>query len=86
MVGAVITPDMTRFNRSAADVVKQTLVGVTLGEYVIGLSGVLLAHAVGSSDVIAIVTSSVGLVGTLVIVAGTLKINDWNLYSSGWAS
>ncbi|MEV6859482.1 cytosine permease [Streptosporangium subroseum] len=83
MVGAVITPDMTRFNRSAADVVKQTLVGVTLGEYVIGLSGVLLAHAVGSSDVIAIVTSSVGLVGTLVIVAGTLKINDWNLYSSG---
>ena len=57
MVGAVITPDMTRFNRSAADVVKQTLVGVTLGEYVIGLSGVLLAHAVGSSDVVAIVTS-----------------------------
>ncbi|NUR92458.1 MAG: cytosine permease [Nonomuraea sp.] len=83
MVGAVITSDMTRFNRSAADVVKQTVLGVTLGEYVIGLAGVLLAHAVGSSDVIAIVTSSVGLVGTLVIVAGTLKINDWNLYSSG---
>ncbi|MFC7649693.1 hypothetical protein ACFQX6_62095 [Streptosporangium lutulentum] len=39
MVGAVITPDMTRFNRNAADVVKQTLVGITLGEYVIGLSG-----------------------------------------------
>ncbi|MFI6602447.1 purine-cytosine permease family protein [Nonomuraea sp. NPDC050536] len=83
MVGAVITSDMTRFNRSAADVVKQTVLGVTLGEYVIGLAGVLLAHAVGSSDVIAIVTSSVGLVGTLVIIAGTLKINDWNLYSSG---
>lgn len=83
MVGAVITSDMTRFNRSAADVVKQTIIGVTLGEYVIGLAGVLLAHAVGSSDVIAIVVSSVGLVGTLVIVAGTLKINDWNLYSSG---
>ncbi|MFE3450064.1 purine-cytosine permease family protein [Nonomuraea sp. NPDC059194] len=83
MVGAVITSDMTRFNRNAGDVIKQTVIGVTLGEYVIGLAGVLLAHAVGSSDIIAIVVSSVGLVGTLVIVAGTLKINDWNLYSAG---
>ncbi|WNV77799.1 cytosine permease [Geodermatophilus sp. DSM 44513] len=83
IVGAVITPDMTRFNRSSADVVKQTVVGITLGEYVIGLSGVLLAHAVQSADIITIVTSSVGWIGTLVIILGTLKINDWNLYSSG---
>ncbi|GAA3660376.1 cytosine permease [Nonomuraea antimicrobica] len=83
IVGAIITPDMTRFNRSVGDVVKQTLVGVTLGEYVIGLAGVLLAHAVGTSEITTIVTSSVGWVGILVIVAGTVKINDWNLYSSG---
>ncbi|TCO55120.1 purine-cytosine permease family protein [Actinocrispum wychmicini] len=83
IVGAVITPDMTRFNRSAADVVKQTLLGITLGEYAIGLAGVLLAHAVRSPDITTIVTSSVGWVGILVVVAGTVKINDWNLYSSG---
>jgi cytosine permease len=83
IVGAIITPDMTRFNRNIGDVVKQTLVGITLGEYVIGLAGVLLAHAVRSSDVTTIVTSSVGWVGILVVVAGTIKINDWNLYSSG---
>ncbi|OZM75563.1 cytosine permease [Pseudonocardia sp. MH-G8] len=83
IVGAVITPDMTRFNRTAGDVVKQTVVGFTLGEYVIGMSGVLLAHAIRSDDIITIVTSSVGWVGTLVIILGTLKINDWNLYSSG---
>jgi cytosine permease len=83
IVGAVITPDMTRFNRSDADVVKQTVVGFTVGEYLIGMSGVLLAHAIRSDDVITIVTSSVGWVGTLVIILGTLKINDWNLYSSG---
>jgi cytosine permease len=83
IVGAVITPDMTRFNRGAVDVVKQTLLGITLGEYVIGLAGVLLAHGVRSGNIIVIVTSSVGWVGTLVIVLGTLKINDWNLYSSG---
>ncbi|MER7249413.1 cytosine permease [Kribbella sp. NPDC000426] len=67
----------------AGDVVKQTVLGITLGEYVIGLVGVLLAHAVGSANVITIVTSSVGWVGTLVIILGTIKINDWNLYSSG---
>ena len=83
IVGAVITADMTRFNRTAGDVVKQTVVGFTLGEYVIGMSGVLLAHAIRSDDIITIVTSSVGWVGTLVIILGTLKINDWNLYSSG---
>jgi cytosine permease len=32
IVGATISPDMCRFNRSAADVVKQTIVGITLGE------------------------------------------------------
>lgn len=83
IVGAVITPDMTRFNRSVGDVVKQTLVGVTLGEYVIGMAGVLLAHAVKTPDISHIVVSSVGWVGVLIIVLGTFKINDWNLYSSG---
>lgn len=83
IVGAVITPDMTRFNRSAKDVVKQTVLGITIGEYLIGLSGVLLAHAIRSDNIVTIVTSSVGWVGTLVIILGTIKINDWNLYSSG---
>lgn len=82
MVGAVITPDMTRFNRSAADVVKQTVVGITLGEWVIGSVGVLLAHALRSSNVVTIVTSSTGWLGVLVIVTAALKINDWNLYVS----
>ena len=83
MVGAVVAPDMTRFNRNTADVIKQTLFGITLGEYVIGLAGVLLAHAVGSDSIVMIVISSVGWVGLLVIVLGTSKINDWNLYSAG---
>jgi cytosine permease len=82
IVGAIITADMTRFNRSRADVIKQTVVGVSLGEFVIGLAGVLLAHAAASGNVVAIVTSSVGLVGLVIVITGTLKINDWNLYSS----
>ncbi|WP_067824385.1 purine-cytosine permease family protein [Actinomadura kijaniata] len=82
IVGAVMTPDMTRYNRSVGDVVKQTLVGVTLGEYVVGLIGVLLAHAARTSDVVAIITSTSGLIGTVVLIASIVKINDWNLYSS----
>ena len=82
IVGMVTTPDMTRFNRSAKDVVKQTLLGVTLGELVMCVAGVLLAHALRTDSVVDIVTSSSGFVGTLIIISGTLKINDWNLYSS----
>jgi cytosine permease len=81
MVGAVITPDMSRFNRSWQDVVKQTIIGFTLGEYTIGMIGVLLAHAVKTQNVIGIVTTTSGAIGVLVLVAATLKINDWNLYS-----
>lgn len=82
IVGMVTTPDMTRFNRTSRDVVKQTLLGVTLGELVMCVAGVLLAHALRTDSVVDIVTSSSGFVGTLIIISGTLKINDWNLYSS----
>ncbi|QWF79981.1 cytosine permease [Amycolatopsis sp. CA-230715] len=82
ILGALMTPDMTRFNRTPGDVVKQTLISVTLGEYLIGLIGVLLAHATASSDIVGIITSSSGVLGTLVLATAILKINDWNLYSS----
>jgi cytosine permease len=58
------------------------VVGITLGEYTIGLIGVLLAHALKSQDVIEIVTTTSGFLGTLILITATLKINDWNLYSS----
>ncbi|MFG3552528.1 purine-cytosine permease family protein [Streptomyces sp. NPDC047725] len=82
IIGAVTTPDMTRFNRSTGDVVKQTVVGISLGEYVLGLAGVLLAYAVKSSDLIAIITASSGVIGVVILVSATVKINNWNLYSS----
>lgn len=82
IVGMVITPDMTRFNRSAADVVKQTVVSVTIGEIGVALVGVLLAHALKTNDIISIVTSTSGFVGSIIIVAGTIKMNDWNLYGA----
>jgi cytosine permease len=81
IVGAVINPDMCRFNRNARDVVVNTILGITLGEYTIGLIGVLLAHYAKTENVIGIVTTTSGTVGVLVLIAATTKINDWNLYS-----
>jgi cytosine permease len=81
IAGAVLTPDMTRFNRTTADVVKQTTVSITLGQYVLGLIGVLLAYAIKSADVVAIFAATSGTVGVIILVSATIKINDWNLYS-----
>lgn len=81
IVGAVINPDMCRFNRNARDVVVNTILGITLGEYTIGLIGVLLAHYAKTENVIGIVTTTSGAVGVLILIAATTKINDWNLYS-----
>jgi cytosine permease len=81
IVGSVINPDMCRFNRDTRDVVVNTILGITLGEYTIGLIGVLLAHYARTENVIGIVTTTSGVVGVLILIAATTKINDWNLYS-----
>jgi cytosine permease len=82
MAGAVIVPDMTRFNRSPRDVVKQSIVSITLGQYVMGLIGVLLAYAIKGEDAVMILTTTAGVVGVITLIAAVMKINDWNLYSS----
>jgi cytosine permease len=82
IAGAVLTPDMTRFNRTTGDVVKQTVVSITLGQYVLGLIGVVLAYAIRSADVVTIFAATSGTIGVIILVSATVKINDWNLYSS----
>jgi cytosine permease len=82
IAGAVLTPDMTRFNRTTGDVVKQTVVSITLGQYVLGLVGVLLAYAIQSADVVTIFAATSGTLGVIILVSATVKINDWTLYSS----
>jgi cytosine permease len=86
IVGAVLTPDMTRFNRSGKDVVKQTVVGVSIGEYVICLTGVLVARAAKTAHIVAIVTGASGVAGAIVIVAAVVTVNTWNLYPASLAT
>jgi cytosine permease len=82
MTGAITCPDMTRFNRKPWHVVLQSSCSMILSEYIVGLTGVLLGHMAGSSDVTSIVLGSSGTAGLVIVILATAKINDWNLYSS----
>lgn len=91
IVGAVMSPDLCRYNRTARDVVTQTVLSVTLGYLFIGSLGVLLAHALKVGvladvpQVLGAVQSGFGLVGVALLVASVLPVNGWNLYPSSLA-
>ncbi|WP_134698675.1 cytosine permease [Ammoniphilus sp. YIM 78166] len=82
MIGAIITPDMSRYNRNGKDVLWMTLIATIIGEFGVNLIAVLMAHAVGSSDVLTIVMQTTGVLGAAIVVFATVKINDLNLYAS----
>jgi cytosine permease len=82
IVGCVITPDMTRYCRSSKDVFWIVTIGTLLGELGVNLIAVLMAHAVGSSDIMSIVFKLTGFLGAAIVAFATVKINDLNLYSA----
>lgn len=82
IVGAIITPDFSRFARSGKDVFWMTTIGIIVGELGINMIGVLLALATRTSDVVSIMVSTTGLLAALVVVSSTIKINNMNLYSA----
>ncbi|OQO98978.1 cytosine permease [Geobacillus sp. 44C] len=82
MIGAVITPDMSRYCRNGKDVFWMTLIGTFTGELGVNMIAVLMAHAVGSDDVVTIVLQTAGWLGAAIVIFATVKINDLNLYSA----
>ncbi|MEE1842519.1 cytosine permease [Streptomyces sp. NPDC007076] len=82
MTGAIVSPEMTRYNRKGSHVFLQSASSMILSEYIVGLTGVLLGHLVKSSEVSHIVLSTSGAFGVIVVLMSTAKINDWNLYGS----
>ncbi|MFF4792074.1 cytosine permease [Streptomyces sp. NPDC001276] len=82
MTGAIVAPEMTRYNKKGAHVFVQSASSMILSEYIVGMTGVLLGHMVGSNQVSQIVLSTSGVFGVLVVLMSTAKINDWNLYGS----
>lgn len=82
MTGAIVSPEMTRYNRKGSHVFLQSASSMILSEYIVGMTGVLLGHLVKSSEVSHIVLSTSGAFGVIVVLMSTAKINDWNLYGS----
>jgi len=82
MLGAILAPDLTRFCRTGTDVFWVWLIAIFVGQFGLGLAGVVLAHVARSRDVISIIFGVAGWVGVTVVALATLKLNDVNLYSS----
>jgi len=82
MVGAVITPDMSRFIAKEKNVFWMVLISTFVGEIGFCTMGSMLAHAAGTADVVTIMYTISGALGVALVIFSTLKINDINLYSS----
>ncbi|MDH5695371.1 MAG: cytosine permease [Dehalococcoidia bacterium] len=83
MVGAVITPDVSRYAKSAGHSVGGVLLGFFAFQAVIMYIGVILSHAVGEWDIVKIMLGlGWGLVAMLVLVLAQWTTNDNNLYSA----
>ncbi|RDW15355.1 purine-cytosine permease family protein [Oceanobacillus chungangensis] len=82
IIGAVITPDFSRFAKSGKDVFWMSTIGLLIGELGINMIAVLMALAARTNDIVSIMVSTSGWLGALVVVLSTVKINNLNLYSS----
>jgi cytosine permease len=82
MIGGIVAPDFTRYCRKGIDVFWAILVALVVGEFGLGMAGVVLSHAAHTNDVIAIIFGVAGWLGIAVVILATVKLNDVNLYSS----
>ena len=82
IVGAIIMPDLTRRSRNGRDVFWICVIGTLVGELGVNVIGVLMAHAVGTSNIMPIIYQLTGLFGIALIVLSSVKVNDLNLYSA----
>ena len=82
MVGAVITPDMSRFIAKPKNVFWMVLISTFVGELGFCMIGSLMAHAAGTSEIVEIMYTLSGALGVGLVIFSTIKINDLNLYGS----
>lgn len=86
MVGAVITPDVGRYAKSARHSVSGVILGFFVFQAVIMYIGTILGHAVGEWDIVKIMLGlGWGLIAMLVLILAQWTSNDNNLYSAALA-
>jgi len=82
IIGAIVTPDVTRFMRSGRDVFWMTLIATFVGELTINLLAVAMALLLRTSDIVMLMSTLAGGIGATIAVVSTVKLNNLNLYSS----
>ncbi|PIJ48436.1 cytosine permease [Erwinia sp. OLTSP20] len=82
IVASLITPDITRYSRSASSVLWMVLLTIFLGEYLVNGLAVFLAMRLNTANVVTIMAHASAGVGLLVVVFSSVRVNDLNLYSS----
>ena len=82
IVGAIIMPDITRRTKNGRDVFWVCVIGTIVGELGVNVIGVLMAHAIGSKEIMPIIYQLTGALGIALIVLSSVKVNDMNLYSA----
>ncbi|MFS1584094.1 MAG: purine-cytosine permease family protein [Candidatus Arsenophonus phytopathogenicus] len=82
IVGALITPDISRYCKNGKHVFWMIFISIIVGEFFINGIAILVSHALGTDDVVKIMLHSAGFIGFLTIVLSAIKVNDINLYSS----
>lgn len=85
VVGALITPDITRYCQSGKHVFWMITISYLIGEFAINGIAILVAHALHTAGVVIIMTQSAGWLGLVTVILSALKVNDTALYSSSLA-
>ncbi|MDR6226702.1 cytosine permease [Desmospora profundinema] len=83
MVGAVISPDISRWAKTTKDAVLSAFFGFFVGNVIMIAIAVILAKAVGTGDLIEIfLTLGLGTSALLILIFAQWTTNDNNLYSA----
>lgn len=82
IVGALITPDTSRYCKSGKHVFWMITSSVIIGEFFINGIAILVARSLGTSNVVEIMIHTAGWVGVVTVILSAIKVNDTNLYSA----
>jgi cytosine permease len=83
IVGATISPDISRWSRSKKDTIIATFFGILLGNSFMIIIAILMSKALGTDDMMKIfITLGLAIPGVLVLTLAQWTTNTTNLYSS----
>ncbi|MFV9989281.1 MAG: cytosine permease [Coxiella endosymbiont of Dermacentor nuttalli] len=81
IVAILTTPDISRYCKNSKHVFWMLTISIIIGEFIVNGVSILIAHAMGTDDVVNILIQNAGWIGVICTLLAVIKINDINLYS-----